>query len=139
LEINDGGIVKAPLDQVGCLAHWHLARRSSGPDFCGVTRLQTELATAGLNVHLAVDDAQNPDAVLAGLDVKLGAPDGRDCGLIAQLQLAPSVTVENVKKARQGIYGHTSFLLRHKEIGLGADLDRRAVGEPNRGAGIPAS
>jgi len=56
--------------------------------------------------------------------------------LIAQLQLAPSVTVENVEKARQRVYGHTFFLLRDKEIGLGPDLDRRAVGESNFGARI---
>src|SRR6266581_4843291 len=39
LEIDDGGIVKARLDQVGCLAHWHLAWRSSRPNFRGVPRL----------------------------------------------------------------------------------------------------
>jgi hypothetical protein len=98
LGIDHGGIVKAPLDQVGCLAHWHLARRSSRPDFRGVPGLQTELATAGLNVHFAVDHAQNPNAILAGLDVKFGSADSRHCGLITQFQLPPPVAVENVEK-----------------------------------------
>ncbi len=46
--------------------------------------------------------------------------------------------MENVEKSRQGVHDHTFFLLQHKEIGLGADLERRAVGEADRGARIPA-
>src|SRR5439155_12230822 len=92
IEIENAGIVKAPLDEIGCLAHRHLTRRYSRPDLRCLARLQNELATAGLDVHLSVDYAQNPNAVFAGLDMKLGASDGCDGGLVAQLHLTWLVT-----------------------------------------------
>src|SRR5439155_77170 len=100
---------------------------------------QDELPTAGLDVHLSLDYAQNPSAVFMGLDMKLGASDGCDCSLVAQLHLTWFVTVENVEKSRQGIHGHPFFLFRHQDVRLGADFDRRAVGEADRGARVPAS